>query len=246
MPITNYSVLKGQPTAGEVVDGASAHYQITVRAGSQSLTVAVNIESVDGSEVLYAIVPGFQPPDAAALAALPSGFTALPSQPGGLALDYVREQVSVQGRVGGQPMITRAQMSLLPKPVSHARFLEEEESRRAGTVPVRASAHALANAVVTLLNQAVATPGAEVFAFGSAYADGGVTAGRTSEGIHDIHMNQGNPGGNHGDDNGTWQDGALWLSLPGAAGSPATFTAIFIAFQTESWTTDGNGDPTTP
>ena len=29
------------------------------------------------------------------------------------------------------------------------------------------------------------------------------------DGIHDIHMNQGNPKNNHGGDNGVWQDGAL-------------------------------------
>ncbi len=43
MPIANYSVLKGRPTAGKVVSGASRHYQITVAAGGSNFTVAVNI-----------------------------------------------------------------------------------------------------------------------------------------------------------------------------------------------------------
>jgi uncharacterized protein YukJ len=65
MPITNYSVLAGKPTAGKVVTGASAHYQITMQATGGPFTVAVNIQSVDGSEVLYDIVEDFTPPDLA-------------------------------------------------------------------------------------------------------------------------------------------------------------------------------------
>jgi uncharacterized protein YukJ len=44
---------------------------------------------------------------------------------------------------------------------------------------------------------------------------------------------------NHGGDNGIWQDGALFISLP----STSSWTAVFIAFQTESWTTDDSGSP---
>lgn len=109
MPITNYSVLQGLPTAGKIVTGASTHYQITVQASGGPFTVAVNIESTDGSEVLYAIVDNFQPPDPAGLLALDSGMHALSSTAGGLALDFVRDQVD------DKPMITLAQMTLLPK-----------------------------------------------------------------------------------------------------------------------------------
>ena len=60
------------------------------------------------------------------------------------------------------------------------------------------------------------------------------------DGIHDIHMNQGNPvAGGFNKDNGVWQDGALLIHLP----SKGTWTAVFIAFQTESWSTDSAGDP---
>ena len=226
MGIANYSVLKGRPAAGKVVSGASAHYQITIDAATKSFTVAVNIESVDGSKVLYAIQQGFTPPDPAGLEALPSAMTALRSAPGGLALDFVRETIA------GKPMISRAEMTLLPIAQSTGEFLMDET---ASNVAVREEeAHALENAVVQLLNGAIADPGSTIYAFGSAYADSGV-----EDGIHDIHMNQGNPANNHGGDNGVWQDGALFVSLPGQA----SWTALFIAFQTESWTTDGNGNP---
>jgi uncharacterized protein YukJ len=220
MPIANYSVLAGDPVSGKVVTGASTHYQITMNAPGGPFTVAVNIQSVDGSEVLYAIEEGFAPPDIAGLLALPMGMTKLQSEPGGLALDYVRSQVS------GTPMITREQMTLLPQMRSKG---SEEERMLA-----RARSSALQNAVVTLLNMTIADKDGVIYAFGSAYADKGKV-----DGIHDIHMNQGNPVDNHGGDNGVWQDGALLIHLP----SKGTWTAVFIAFQTESWTTDSSGNP---
>lgn len=220
MPITNYSVLVGDPTAGKVVTGASTHYQITMQANGGPFTVAVNIQSVDGSDVLYAIEENFTPPDLAGLLALPTGMTALKRAPGGLALDYVRSTVN------GQSMITQKQMTLLPQLVSRGSEDERMMNR------VRASA--LQNAVVTLLNMTIADKDGVIYAFGSAYADSGRV-----DGIHDIHMNQGNPVNNHGGDNGVWQDGALMIHLP----SKATWTAVFIAFQTESWSTDAAGNP---
>ena len=154
MPIANYSVLAGRPTAGKVVSGASAHYQITMRAGSGTFTVAVNIQSVDGSEVLYAIEEGFTPPDLAGLNALPMGMTALKSEAGGLALDYVRSTV------GGVPMIANAQMTLLPKQGAKAKGLSAE-----GEAIQRAKARALENAVVTLLNMTIADKDGVIYAF---------------------------------------------------------------------------------
>ena len=216
MPVQNYSVLKGQPKAGEVVTGASTHYQITVatQAGA-SFTAALNIESVDGSEVLYAIVQPFAYPDEAALEVLSDGITPVASEPGGFALDFVRETID------GRQMIRRSQMTLLPK-------------ASAG----RLEARALENAVIALLNEAIADGGSEVYAFGSAFADSGVV-----DGIHDLHMNQGNPIGNHGSDNGVWQDGVVMLHLPSRGAAAAGWVAIFVAFQTQSWKTDAAGNP---
>ncbi len=37
MPITNYSVLAGDPVAGKVVTGASTHYQITMNARGRAV-----------------------------------------------------------------------------------------------------------------------------------------------------------------------------------------------------------------
>ena len=228
MPVANYSVLKGKPTGGTVVHGASAHYQITVQATSGPFTVAVNIESVDGSEVLYAIETAFVPPSTSGLTALAAGITSLTSTPGGLALDFVREQI------GGKPMISRGAMTKLPIAPAVGAIGLTGSAREALVV----EAKALQNAVVTLLDAAVASGDATVYAFGSAFSDSGRV-----DGIHDIHMNQGNPPRSHGGDNGIWQDGALFVEMPGTGGGGPTWTAVFLAFQTESWTTDAAGNP---
>lgn len=56
MPIQNYSVLKGDPTSGELVlnrGGGNPHYRIYIKAGDGAAQIDVNVESQDGSEVLY-------------------------------------------------------------------------------------------------------------------------------------------------------------------------------------------------
>jgi uncharacterized protein YukJ len=210
VPIQNYSVLKGDPVSGKLVSGNSPHFQIMVKSGDETITVAVNVQSLDGSEVLYLVDHAFKPPDEDGLLALDTGLTALESKPGGLALDFVRSQVD------GAPMLTQDQMSLLPK------------SRKAG-----GRRNDLNNEVVDLLNRAIADADGTIYAFGSAFADpGGI------QGIHDIHMNQGNPKGSHDKDNGIWQDGAILINLP----AMKTWLAVFIAFQTESWDTDDHGN----
>jgi uncharacterized protein YukJ len=205
MPIPNYSVLKGDPQPGSVT-GFHPHFRIPVQTDGGAFTIDVNVQSFDNSEVLYAILQNFTPPTAPSLLALPDGETPIPSQPGGLAVDYVREAI------GGAPLITRSQMTLLP--IGKVSDLHDQ--------------------LVTVVNQAIEDENGVVYALGSSYADpGGVS------GIHDIHMNQGNPLNSHGEDNGIWQDGALYVYLP----SQNRWIAVFIAFQTESWQTDDHGNP---
>ena len=97
--------------------------------------------------------------------------------------------------------------------------------------PGNSAASELHNAVIQYLDQAVKDPAGAIYAFGSQYTEG--------NGIHDIHMNQGNPIGNHSGDNGIWQDGMMLFELP----ATHSWAAIFIAFQTEAWTTDESGNP---
>ncbi|MGH3480096.1 MAG: DUF2278 family protein [Nocardioidaceae bacterium] len=56
---------------------------------------------------------------------------------------------------------------------------------------------------------------------------------RPGNGVHDVHMNQGNSGRFIGDD-GVWQDGGLLLHLTGEN----RWVALVLAFQSQSWHTD--------
>ncbi len=57
------------------------------------------------------------------------------------------------------------------------------------------------------------------------------------DGLHETHMNQGNPRGKHWGENGAFQDGAVIVERAG------NFAAIFTAFQTQYLPTDAKGYP---
>ena len=69
----------------------SPHYQIRVRGGGVDFRVAVNVLSQEKpAELLYAADENFRHPVTQTLPGLPDGFTPLASQPGGMALDFIR------------------------------------------------------------------------------------------------------------------------------------------------------------
>lgn len=57
------------------------------------------------------------------------------------------------------------------------------------------------------------------------------------DGLHETHMNQGNPRGKHWAENGAFQDGAVIVQRADG------FAAIFTAFQTQCLPTDARGYP---
>src|SRR5699024_10448994 len=62
------------------------------------------------------------------------------------------------------------------------------------------------------------------------------------QGVHDIHMNQGNPPGKYFDDNGIYQDGGLLFHFC----SRNRWSAVFTAFQSQAFHTDDTtGNPVT-
>ena len=94
-------------------------------------------------------------------------------------------------------------------------------------------------------NRAISSPGAMVYAFGSRF---GPQKGKDPSfhfspqlGVHDIHMNQGNSKKFAGDD-GVFQDGALLINLP----KGDQWIAVFLAFQSQSFHTDGKTGHTLP
>jgi len=100
-------------------------------------------------------------------------------------------------------------------------------------------------AVQKLQNQLSAGP-AKLFVFGEPFTDTGpqVDAGvRSQDGMHNVHMNQGDParssdGRDHQADDGIWQDGATVFQ--NADGSLTAFCSKFVS---QTFDTDGRGLP---
>jgi hypothetical protein len=77
------------------------------------------------------------------------------------------------------------------------------------------------------------TTSTRLYVFGAPYTYGG-------NGIHDIHLNQGDPVGSQWyPANGIWQDGCVIAAKPG---EPKLF-GYFGKFVTQSLNTDNNGNP---
>jgi uncharacterized protein YukJ len=210
MPLAGYGVLAGS-VAGQRAEGGTdtPHYQIRVRGGEADFRVAVNVLSQEKpAELLYVAEENFRHPVTQSLPGLQDGFTPLASQPGGMALDFIRAN-----------LFDRQQMQ--PEPAS-----------------VPGPDNDLADKLDHFVRRAAADPAARLYAFGQRW---GPEAGVPDKifgflpgnGVHDIHMNQGNSQRFRQDD-GVWQDGGLLLHYP----AQDQWVGIFLAFQSQAWHTD--------
>jgi hypothetical protein len=76
---------------------------------------------------------------------------------------------------------------------------------------------------------------ADVYAFGEKWGPEPSTPDKVfsflpGNGIHDIHMNQGNPRGSHDEDNGVWQDGGVLIHFA----DENRWVAYFLKFQSQA------------
>lgn len=206
MPLPTYGVLKGT-VIGHLRDADDDHYQILLRAGKVLHRVAVNVKSSAPnapSTVLFQSSTKLPADWCALLQALPEGYRKLPRKAGGLAIDYLR---------GG--LVKPATMKPVPPDLP-------------------GEANDLKDLVEAATVKAVAQAGAQLYAFGAKW---GPEKGKADKyfrftpgnGIHDIHMNQGNSG-QYAADNGPWQDGALVFGYP-----DGRWRAFFFAFQSQSF-----------
>jgi uncharacterized protein YukJ len=216
MPIRNYSVLKGRPIGIRLGTGSSPHYQIHIVADDADYRVAINIESGDGSEVEFVIVSRFAHPILDGLQALESGLHAIPSKPNGVALDFIRANLFDPQDMTPLPAVASGPDNDLNEKLDH------------------------------YVQRALADEDAVIYAFGETW--GPETKAdqyfgfRPGRGIHDIHMNQGNPPkpAQWFHDNGPWQDGGLVFEFP----RQNEWAAAFMKFQSQSWhTDDATGNP---
>ncbi|GAA2202200.1 DUF2278 family protein [Streptomyces bangladeshensis] len=211
MPVKDYGVL-----IARAVDirreGArnTPHYQIHLTDdGGTHYRAAVNVLSqLRPSELLYLVADDFRHPLTARLEGLPGGWNTLPPGPGGPNLDFVRGN-----------LFDPAGMRTLPP-------------------DVEGPDNDLADLLDHYVKRAVADPAARLYVFGSRFGPEPAVKDKVfgfqpGNGVHDVHMNQGNSRRFRGDD-GVWQDGALLLRFPGQS----RWVGIFLAFQSQSWHTD--------
>jgi uncharacterized protein YukJ len=209
VPLNKYGVLKGRAVnARRETRGDAPHYEIHVVAGGVAFRVAVNVKArIYPSELLFLVNNRFRHPITAALESLPEGFTSIASEPGGVALDYIRGN-----------LFDRHDMLPLPH-----------------NLP--GPDNDLSDAVDHFVRRAIEDPDAYVYAFGERWGPDRKTDEvfhfRPSNGMHDVHMNQGNDPGGWRDD-GVWQDGALLLHFEASD----QWVVIFLAFQSQAWHTD--------
>ena len=209
MALRSYGVLKGKAIEVRLGAGQSPHYQVRVIDDTTDYRIAVNVKSqLPPSDVEFIIVEHFQHPITSIVEPLPRGFTSLARKPDSGALDFIRSN-----------LFDRTKMRPLPFSVpGFDNDLNEKLDR--------------------LMQRAVSDEDAVVYAFGERWGPEPATKDKyfgflPGNGIHDIHMNQGNSGRFVGDD-GVYQDGGVLVHFP----DQHEWTAVFLKFQSQSWHTD--------
>lgn len=190
MPIKDYGVLVGRPIDGRLAVKSNPHYQIHIVDETTDYRAAVNVLSkVAPSEVLFLAEEHFNHPIISGLEEMTQGFHPLKSQPGGMALDFIRGNLFDHTKMVALPIDAPGTDNDLNEKLDHfvQRAMAEEDS------------------LVYVFGQKWPSENKPDKIFGF----------RPNTGVHDIHMNQGNVGDFVKDD-GVWQDGAIMFHfVPG-------------------------------
>ncbi|MFB2897617.1 DUF2278 family protein [Aerosakkonemataceae cyanobacterium BLCC-F50] len=209
MPLKEYGVLKGRPIARRLAVTSNAHYQVHLVDDNTDYRIAINANSkLSPSELEYLMDENFVHPITSNLVNLPLGFKRLESKPGGLALDFIRGN-----------LFDRRKMIPLP-------------------FNVPGPDNDLNEKIDKYIQRAMSDEDALIYAFGERWGPernikDKIFGFLPGNGIHDIHMNQGNDKKFERDD-GVWQDGALLIHFP----SENRWIGIFLKFQSQCWHTD--------
>src|SRR5262245_54193842 len=219
MPLAKgYCCLKGRAIGNRLGTTRKPHYQVHISANGVHHRIAVNVQSSDGSEVEYLVRSRFVHPITDSLSALSQGRSEVPSRPGGIALDFIRGNLA-------QPW------EFVPLPMSAS-----------------GPDNDLNEKLDAYVQRAMSDENAMVYAFGEPWGPEAHKADQyfgflPGRGIHDIHMNQGNPPGPFAKDNGPWQDGGLIFEFP----DQQQWVAVFLKFQSQAWhSEDSDGRPNIP
>ncbi|MER6355923.1 DUF2278 family protein [Streptomyces sp. NPDC001634] len=211
MPLKAYGVLIGRAVDTRREAGADTpHYQIHLTDDQDThFRAAVNVKSQEKpSDLLYLVSEDFRHPVTDRLQGLTGGWNTLPPGPGGPNLDFVRGN-----------LFDPARMRPLPPDVS-------------------GPDNDLADLLDHYVRRAVGDSEARLYVFGERWGPESNVRDKVfgflpGNGVHDVHMNQGNSG-RFAQDDGVWQDGGLLLHFP----AQSRWVGIFLAFQSQQWHTD--------
>jgi hypothetical protein len=222
MPLPAYGVLIGTLNHFTREDantsGSWYHGALYVDTPAGQYEGAVDVSTPSGIKVHYRLVRHLSRPALAATLALPLGWSPLASTRQSGALDYVRSPFFGVGMVANYfGFWLFRQNSLI------GRFLRWVEGLRNPWID-SAGDNAL-NALETQLLGSV-----RVLIFGAPSA--------TGRGVHDVHMNQGDPLGPFQHLDGIWQDGAVLIERPSGE-----IVAFLVKFATQSLHTNSQGLP---
>ncbi len=209
MPLKEYGVLKGRPVAKRLGVTSNAHYQIHLVDDTTDYRIAVNVKSkLSPSELEYLIDQNFNHPITDDLIELPLGFKRIKSKPGAIAIDFIRGNILDKDK-------------MIPLPFD-----------------VPGPDNDLNEAIDQHVQRAISDEQALIYAFGERWGPEPQRKDKIfgflpGNGIHDIHMNQGNAPQFMGDD-GIWQDGAMLIHFP----VQNKWVGVFLKFQSQTWHTD--------
>lgn len=208
MPLKSYGVFKGRSIDRRLGTSGNPHYQVHIVDQGSDYRIAVNVASqLQPSELEYLIESDFHHPIVDQLRELPPGWKPLPPKPGGMSLDFIR-----------------------------GNLFDPRRMRKLG-FNVPGPDNDLNEKIDHYIQRAMADEEAQLYAFGERWGPESVKdkifGFLPGNGVHDIHMNQGNVGRFVGDD-GVYQDGALIIEFP----RQDQWIGVFLKFQSQTWHTD--------
>ncbi|GIG60059.1 hypothetical protein Lfu02_44310 [Longispora fulva] len=193
--------------------GSWYHGKMYVQAPAGEYECAVDVSTPSGIPVQYREVRGLDPALFATVHALAPGWHPLASTPTSGAIDYLRDPL-LRGRAGCVAVVASPLIALLNAIVRSPRFGWVEST---------------ADNALNLLEQRL-TGCRKLFVFGAPYT--------TGRGVHDVHMNQGDPPGQFQHLDGIWQDGGTIIES-----ATGELNAFLTKFKPQSLNTDNNGLP---
>jgi uncharacterized protein YukJ len=212
MGLKNYGVIKGQVLNYRDTKEKN-HFQIVIQTGTSTnncYRVAVNVRSSENEspDLFYFLDTDFKHNFTEKFKQFNAGYTQLEHRPDSGSLDFIRANMFDISKMQIIP-------ATLPGPNNDLVELVEFWTKKA-------------------LNEK-----AEIYAFGERWfpklEHDTYFSNIPDQGIHDIHMNQGNPNpGKFSKDNGIWQDGGVFFYFS----LSDKWTALFLRFQSQAIHTD--------